>query len=352
MNNFFSKISTQEKIIFIKNLAVMIKAGIPILDSLRMLQAQSKSESMIQILTQISEDVAGGHSLASSLQKFNTVFDDFIVNLIKVGEISGILYQNLNYLAEELKKKQELKRKVLGAFIYPIIIMVATFSITSFLVIYIFPKILPVLKGLKGELPWTTKALIFLSDTFVNYGYLILGVTISIIILGWLIMKIENVRFMSHKLLLYLPLIGDMSRDYNIANFCRILAMLLKSDVKVVEALSITADTTNNLIYRKEFQQISHGISRGEEIFKYMEKNPHLFPLMLSQLIAIGESTGNLNDTLVYLSEFYEAKFDDTVKTLSVVLEPLLMVAMGTIVGFVAISIITPIYAITQNLTR
>ena len=350
MNKFFLSISTQEKIIFVKNLAVMMKAGVPILASLKILIKQTKSKSMIMILNQFSEDIANGHSLSSSLATFRNIFGDFFISIIRVGETSGILYENLNYLAEELKKKQELGRKVLGAFIYPIIIMIATFSITAFLTIYIFPKILPVLMGLKAELPWSTKGLIILSNLFVNHGlYLFLGI-IGIIILIWLILRIEKVRFFSHQVILYLPIIGSMSQNYNMANFCRTLGLLLKSDIKIVEALFITSETTNNLVYRQELQTISQEISKGEEIFKHLERNTHLFPVMLSQLVSIGETTGNLTETLIYLSDFYETKFDETIRTLSVILEPLLMIVMGLIVGFVAISIITPIYEITQNI--
>ncbi|MBI3459071.1 type II secretion system F family protein [Candidatus Azambacteria bacterium] len=216
--------------------------------------------------------------------------------------------------------------------------------------IYIFPKILPVLLGLKAELPWSTKGLIFLSNLFVNYGFVSVIGIIGLIILTWLILKIEKVRFRVHQVILYLPLVGGLSQNYNMANFCRTLGLLLKSDIKIVEALSITADTTNNLVYRQELRHISGDISKGEEISRHLEKNNHLFPIMLSQLVSIGETTGNLTDTLLYLSEFYENRFDETIKNLSIVLEPFLMIIMGTIVGFVAISIITPIYEITQNI--
>ncbi len=350
MNKFFFWIPLQEKIIFAKNLAVMIKAGMPILDSVKLLQKQARSKSMIEILGQITEDIANGQFLSTSLERFKGVFGDLMINVIRVGEASGILYENLNYLAEELNKKRELRRKVLSALIYPIIIVIATFIITGLLTVYIFPKILPIFKSLKVQLPITTRILINVSEFLLIYGvYVVFGIIIMIIS-AWLMLKIKSVRFFTDRLILYTPLVGDISQNYNMANFCRTLSLLLKSDVKVVEALSITADSLPNLIYRKEFKEIAKEISGGGEISKHLEKRQRLFPPMLSQLIAIGEATGNLSETLLYLSEFHEKKLDEMTKNLSTVLEPLLMVVMGAIVGFVALSIITPIYEVTQNL--
>ncbi|MFH1346918.1 MAG: type II secretion system F family protein [Spirochaetota bacterium] len=350
MNKFFFWVPLQEKIIFAKNLAVMIKVGMPILDSVRLLQKQARSKSMIKILGQITEDIANGQFLSTSLERFKNIFGDLTINIIRVGEASGILYENLNYLAEELDKKRELRHKVLSALIYPIFIVITTFIITGLLIIYIFPKILPIFKSLKVQLPITTRILINVSEFLLSYGvYVILGIII-IIIAAWLTLKIKPVRFFANRLILYMPLIGSISQNYNMANFCRTLSLLLKSDVKVVEALSITANSLTNLIYRKEFKEIAKEIASGEEISKHLKKRPHLFPLMLSQLIAIGETTGNLSETLLYLSEFHEKKLDETTKNLSTVLEPFLMVIMGAIVGFVALSIITPIYEVTQNL--
>ncbi len=350
MNNIFLKISVQEKILFVKNLAVMTKAGMPILDSLRLLQKQTQSKSMKKILEQISEDIANGQFLSTSMERYANIFGDFTVNIIRVGEASGILYENLNYLAEELKKKQELKRKIMGALIYPIIVVIATFSITGFLTVYIFPKILPVFKSLHVNLPITTKILISISGFLIVYGaHVIIGIVIAVI-LGWFVLKISTIRFLTHRLITYLPLFGNISQSYNMANFCRTLGLLLKSDIKVVEALSITANTLTNQVYKKELKAISIEIASGEEISKHLEKKSHLFPPMLSQLIAIGETTGNLSDTLLYLSEFYENKVDEVTKNLSTILEPVLMIVMGAIVGFIALSIITPIYEVTQGL--
>jgi len=350
--NIFLRVPVQEKILFAKNLAVMTKAGMPILDCLRLLQKQVKSKSMKKILNQFIEDVANGQFLSASLEKFKNIFGNFAVNIIRVGETSGILYENLNYLAEELTKKQALRRKVLSALIYPAIVVVATVAITGILIVYVFPKILPIFKSLKIVLPISTRILIALSEFLLAYGVYVAAGVVVLIIAGWLLTKVQLIRFSMHRLVLCLPIAGSLSQNYNMANFCRTLGLLLKSDIKVVEAINITSDTLTNLVYKKEFENMAREISRGEEISKHLEEEPHLFPSMLTQLVAIGETTGNLSETLLYLSGFYEEKFEEATKNLSTVLEPLMMLIMGAIVGFIAISIITPIYEITQGLKQ
>jgi len=350
--DIFLRVSAQEKILFAKNLAVMTKAGMPILDCLKLLQKQTKSKSMKKILSHLIEDVANGQFLSASLEHFKHIFGDFAVNIIRVGEASGILYENLSYLAEELAKKQALRRKILSALVYPTIIVTSTAAITGILTIYVFPKILPIFKSLKVALPLTTKILIAVSEFLLAYGAYVAAGIVVLAIIGWLLTKIQSIRFLMHRFLLYLPVAAGLSQNYNLANFCRTLGLLLKSDIKVVEAINITADTLNNLVYKKELKDLAKEIAGGEEISEHLEKKPHLFPLMLTQLIAIGEATGNLSETLLYLSEFYETKIDETAKSLSTILEPLMMLTMGAIVAFIAISIITPIYEITQGLKK
>jgi len=345
-------ISIKEKVIFAKRLAFLIRAGVPILESLRILRNQTKSGTRAKILDQVLKDVANGQYLSASLGKFQHIFDKFTINLIKIGEESGTLYENLNYLAEEMQKKQALYRKVLGAMIYPIFIIIATLGVSSLLTIYIFPKILPIFTSLNVNLPITTKALIWTSNFFNNYWlYLISGFVGLIIIFVFLMRTSEKFRFFTHKIILGLPLIGLISKNYHLANFCRTLGILIKSDIRIINAFSIASETTSSLVYKKELDGIAKDIVKGKKIVSYMKKSPKLFPSILTHLIEIGETTGRLDETLIYLSEMYETEVDELTKNLSTVLEPALMVFMGIIVGFIAVSIISPIYEITQNLS-
>lgn len=335
-----------------RHLAIMIKAGMPLLNSINLLQKQTKSKFLSKILADVSKDVSNGQFLSKSLEKYKNVFGELFINIIRVGETSGILPENLNYLSDELKKKSEIRRKVLGALIYPIIIVMATLGITLLLTVFIFPKILPVFASLKVNLPLSTKILIAASNLLTQNGLLIFGILIVLMIVFAVLLRIKRVKFYYHKLIHYLPLVGRMSRDVNIANFTRTLGLLLKSGVKIVEAVNITSDTLTNLVYKKELQLAASQIQKGESISKYLSARPALFPPMLVNMISVGENTGNLSETLIYLADFYTSEIDEITKNLSNVLEPALMVVMGALVGFVAISIITPIYEITQTVSR
>lgn len=342
----------QEKIIFTRHLAIIIKSGMTLIDALEMLKKQTKSRSFVKILDQVIKDVTGGQSLSDSLGKYKNIFGDLFVNFIRVGESSGALAENLEYLSQELKKKREIRKKITSAMIYPAVILVATVGIVALLVLFIFPKIFPVFTSLNVKLPVTTRLLIAGSDLIAKKGGIILALLAAAVLIFWLLLKIPKVRFYSHWLLLKMPLLGGMAVSVNMTSFSRTFGLLLKSGIKIVEAVNITADTLTNLIYRQELKALAVSIQKGETLAKHLTAKPHLFPAMASGMVAIGENTGNLSETLVYLSEFYESELDELVKNLTDVLEPLLMVTMGVVVGFIAISIITPIYGITQTVGR
>lgn len=351
--NFSSdtKLSTKKQTFFAKRLSFLIKSEVAMVESISLIRDQTKSKSEINIFNKIIADVKNGKSLAASLERCDGSFGNFAINIIKAGESSGTLTENLNYLADELKKKEQLRKKIMGALLYPIIITVATFGITGFLVGYIFPKITPVFASLKVKLPLSTRMIIGLTDIFRNYGiYIILGIIVIIIASVIIIKKNQKIRFFIDGLILRIPLSGPIAKNYNLTNTCRTLGILLKSGISVTEALTITSNTTENLQYKKAFYDVSRGVSKGKPISELISIYPNLFPPMLGHMIAVGEKSGNLSNTLIYLSEFYENEFDDQTKNLSSSIEPVLMVIMGVMVGFVAISVITPIYEITTNI--
>jgi type IV pilus assembly protein PilC len=346
----FLRLSLNDQIMFAKRLAMLVKGGMPLLAGLKMMKKQAKTKSSSKIIEILCTDVENGSYLSASLQQFNKIFGDFAVNLIHVGEVSGTLDDNLAYLADALKKKQALRRKVINAMVYPIVIITATLGITGLLTLYLFPKILPIFSSFDFELPWTTKALIGFSALITGYGlYIFLGLVLLAI--GFVFaMKNKKFKYKVHRIILSLPVIGNLAQGYQLANICRTYGILLKSDVQIVEAAKITAGTTSNIVYHQELLHISEKLSRGEKLSDHMLDKEKLFPPVLTQMLAVGESTGNLIDTLIYLSEMYENEVDDTTKNLSTVLEPALMVFVGLVVGFIAVSIITPIYEITQYL--
>jgi type II secretory pathway component PulF len=347
----FVRLSIKEQTLFAKRLSFLIKAGSPILEGLRML-SKFRSKAKTRIFDQIIKGVENGQSLSVSMAKFNHIFGDFAINIIKVGETIGILEQNLAYLAEELRKKHELRRKIISALIYPCFIIIATLGIVILLLTFVFPKVLPVFASLNMTLPWTTRLLIFASDFAVNYGVYFLGGALALAIAFLvLIKKNKKIKKATDGLILRLPLIGKMVQSYQLTNFFRTLGLLLKSGMTLSGALAIIGDSTPNLVYKNEIQKLAKNVTKGKKISSEIEKTTRLFPEISVHMIATGEFSGNLSETALYLADMYENEVDELTKNLSGALEPALMVTMGLIVGFMAISIITPIYAVTQHLS-
>ena len=348
---YFPRLSIKDQTIFAKRLSLLVKAGVPILEGLRMLKTAKSSTKNI-ILDSVISDVEAGNYLHTSLGKFKNIFGDFAINIIKVGEAGGILDQNLNYLAEELKKKHELRRKIISSLVYPVFIMLATLGVSGMLLIFVLPKILPVFESLSMQLPITTRILIGTSNFLIHYGLYLLAGLFLLAVLVWALKKYsDRVCLALDKMMIKIPLLGRVAMGYQMTNFCRTLGLLLRSGIKINDAVSITADTTENFAYKMEYKKLADSVSKGKRISVYLEKKPKMFPEIMAQMVAIGENTGDLSDTLLYLSEMYENEVDDMTKNLSSALEPVLMIFMGIIVGFMAVSIITPIYEITQNLS-
>lgn len=331
-------------------MAILVKAGIPVLQALEILQKQVRSPLAAKVFKTLIADVENGQFLATSLNRFPGVFGEFAVNMIRLGELSGSLHQNFTYVAEELKKKQLLRHKILSAMVYPIFIVIATFGITALLILYIFPKILPIFKSLEFSLPWTTRSLIALSNFFIHSWVWVLSALPVLIIIALLLTRFQPTKFWLDRLALTIPVLGRLLRSYHMANLCRTLGLLLRSDVMIVEATLITASTTLNLVYQRELRAMAEKVTAGGKLSEHMQSRTKLFPAIFSQMVTVGETTGNLSETLRFLQEMYEQEVEELTKNLTTVIEPVLMVFMGLVVGFIAISIITPIYEITRRI--
>jgi type II secretory pathway component PulF len=346
------RVSKGDQISFAKRLAMILRSGMPIMEGLHMLKDESHSRSSTFVYERLIASVSEGQPLSRGLTEFQQFFGDFAINIVRVGEASGTLHENLEYLAEELKRKQALKRKVVGALIYPALIMVATTGIVIMLTVFIFPKILPIFQSVKATLPWSTRSLIAISNFLGAHG-----ITLALTLLALAVGSVTGMRLVPafhlfvDRSILRIPLLGRLSQYYNVANISRTLSLLLKSDVRIVQAIELVADSTTNLSYRTELYAARERIIKGQKIATQFREKPNLFPPLMGQMIAVGESTGNLSGTLEYISAMYEEDINELTKNLTTLIEPILMIVMGLVVGFIAVSIITPIYSITSNLS-
>ncbi len=347
---FNTKLGLKAQIFFIKRLSFLIRAEVPLVQALQILSQQS-GEKMRSTIETITRDVSNGQLLSRSLQKNETFLGGFAIQMIQVGEHSGTLSDNLEYLAEELKKRHTLQKKVISAFVYPVVVFVATIGIVLFLILYLFPKIIPVFSSLHMQLPLSTRMLIVISKYIHDYWLSgIIGIVGLFTITILTIKKNERVRMLFDRVLLRVPLFGAVIQSYNLTHITRICGILLRSGLPLSETLQIVSSVVQNRVYQKCVENSVLAIGRGETLSSSLKKHDAVFPSISIQIISVGEASGNLASSLLYLSDFFEQEVDEFTKNVSNIIEPLLMLVMGLLVGFIAISIITPIYGITQNL--
>ena len=347
---FGNRVSIKDQVIFFKRLSMMLRAQMPIVTALSMIETEVSKGSLTKITSTVIASISSGQTLGNALTPYKHIFGYFCLSIVAVGERSGTLPESLDYIAVELKKKHELRKQILGALIYPAIVVVATLAITIFLVVYIFPKIVPIFLSVQTTLPWSTRFLMSVSNFLSVYGWYIISLMVLIGVCLPFILKIKGVNYYFSLMILYTPIIGPLCRYFNLAQISRTLGLLLTNDIPIITSLDITSNSLNNSIYKDRLQAVRFEILTGKSIASELQKYPHLFPPLFIQMVQAGEKTGSLPVTLTYVSEIYESDIKDITKNLTTILEPLLMLFMGLMVGFIAISIITPIYGITQNL--
>ncbi len=346
-----SRISLEQKIVFAKNLSVMLKSGLTIVDGLEILKEQFTGRFK-KLLEEISFSVRSGSSLAEALSRYPKVFSEMFINVIGAGEIAGTFEESMANVAEQLEKEKDLKSKIKGAMFYPVLILVAAFLMGVTISFLVLPKITPLFEGLNVELPFTTKALIWFSNLVRDNGLVLFSSLIAFVIAFFYIIKQKFSYPVTHFVMLKIPIIGSIIKQSNLIRFFRVLGTMLKSGLNIDEALEIAGKTISNYYYRKSIVTINKSITKGAKLSVLLGDNKKLYSLMSVRMIKVGEETGHLEETLLYLADSYEKEVDTATKTLSTVIEPVLLLFIGLVVAFLALSIITPIYEITGNIQR
>lgn len=344
--------SGKDKMLFARHLAVMLDAGIPLHEALGVFAEEGNSESMRYIVSVAINDLSDGETLNSSIAKFPKLFEPFFINIMRVGEESGSLAASLRYLEIQIKKSQDLSSKVRSALMYPAIVFTGAIVVASYLAFVMLPKLLPLFSTLNVDLPVTTKMLLGSSKWLSTNWEWFLGGVIVWIISTSLLWRIRAVRYASHRFLLVVPVLGSLMREVQMTQFSRILSTLHTSGVHIVDALKITAESLTNLVFRQRLMEIASLVEKGENIGEQLKASPQLFSRTSASMVAVGEKTGKLSESLLSCAEFSEREVDIYTKNLSAMIEPFTLMFVGGIVGFVALSIITPIYKLTQGLSR
>lgn len=347
-----NKISNQERVDFVKNLAVMLKSGIVINEALGTLSSQVKSKIFKNIISEIKNEVERGTSLAEAFEKKKKIFGNIFISLIKVGESSGTLEENLLFLSDWLERSNDLKKQISAVTLYPKIVLVATIVLGGGLAVFVLPRLVPLFTSLRVKLPLATRILLAVSIFVQKFWLLTIFGIAGIIVFFILINKIYFVRRFFDAFYLKIPFFGDIIIDYQLALISQIFSTLFKSGISINEALLIVSEGATNIYYQESILKMKERVVQGVALSEAMRQYPKIYPENLINIVAVGEKSGNLEKSFFYLAEFYSKEVNNKVKRLPTVIEPLLLILIGLIVGFVALSIIAPIYELTRGFSQ
>ena len=342
------RISASDVTTFTRQLATMANAGLPITEALLILRQQTKG-AMQKVVAQILTDVEGGESLSIAMARHPQVFSPTYIALLKSGEVGGVIDEVLARLADNLEKQQEFSGKVKGALIYPAIIVVGMFVVGLVMMIFVIPRLTSLYGDFDAELPTATKILIGISGFFVNFWPFLI-----ILIGGGLwgfsaYRKTPAGKRRTDELIFKLPIIGQLQREVILTELTRTLALMVGAGVSILEALNITAGVVGNEVVADALKDASKQVEKGFPIAYSFSKHPEAFPFILSQMVAVGEETGKMEEVLGKVSHVFEVESDQKVKGLTSAVEPLVMIILGLGVGFLVIAIILPIYNLTSQ---
>lgn len=337
-----NRVSVKDKVVFSRQFATMINAGIPLTQSLAILQQQSANPTLKKALGDITKQVEGGAPLSEAMAGHPKIFSDIYVNLVKAGEAGGMLDQVMERLAVQQEKDAELLGKVRGAMIYPGVITTVTIGVFVFLMVAIVPNLANIFEGLGSELPWYTQLMMSISKTLTSYGLYILGALIAIIVFGVRYVHTPVGKRQLDRLLLKTPVFGTIIMKVNVARFSRTFGSLMAAGIPVIEALNVTASALGNTVFQDNLHEVARKVKAGKNISEPL-KSMAVFPPVVSQMMAVGEETGKLDEILIKLASFYEKEVDATVSAIASIIEPFLILALGGMVGFIVISVFGPL---------
>ncbi|HHH80675.1 MAG TPA: type II secretion system F family protein [candidate division Zixibacteria bacterium] len=330
---------------FTRQFAVMIEAGLPLVQCLDILAAQTTNKVLAKIIANVRDTVSSGSTLADALAKEKKVFDQLYVSMIEAGEVGGALDVILKRLADYREKADAIKRKIKGALTYPAIMLVMLVLISFVMLTFVIPIFAGMFEGLGAELPKPTQIVINLSNWLKGNMHFLIGGVILIIIIYKLMRKNSKTRYYLDYLFLKLPLFGMLIRKTAVARFSRTLGTLIQSGVNIIDALQVTAKTAGNDVIARAIKNAIIAISQGETIARPLEES-RVFPPMVVQMINVGEKTGNLDTMLAKIADFYEEEVDSAVETLTAMIEPLMTVVMGIVVGGLLVAMYLPMFDI------
>ena len=346
------KVKSDHIVMFTRQLSAMVGAGVPLLRSLSSLEKHTESAALKTILADVVKDVEGGASLADALAKHPNTFSDVYVNMVRAGEAAGILDEILRRLALQQEKNATIRKKVKSAMAYPMVLVVITVIAFFGLMIFVIPQIGKILTDLGGpdaELPAITLMMLGISNFLTSYWFIIIPAIGGGVFLLMRYIKTPKGKSQFHHLVLKIPGIKSIITKVVIARFARTFSALMGAGVAVLESLEVTAHAVGNVVYEQALLNAGEAVKNGDQLSNVIDKNP-LFPSIVAQMLAVGEETGQTDKVLVKVADFYEEEVDVAIDGLSSIIEPVMIVLMGSMVGLIAASVMVPIASLSQNI--
>jgi type IV pilus assembly protein PilC len=343
LNIFKPKIKSKDLVLFSRQMSTLVSAGVPIVQGLSILSEQIENPAFKTVVAKVQEDIESGQAIADAMRKHPNAFTDLYVSMIRAGELGGILDVILERLSAYLESTEALKGKVKGAMIYPIVVGSIAGAVTIFLLTFVIPTFKEIFSSFGAELPFVTQMLINLSDLMRKYFIVVVLFPVGIIIGFKQLRKSEVGERKTDELSLKIPVFGLLLRKVAIAKFTRTFGTLIKSGVPILQALDTVAKTSGNKVIEKSIMQARESIREGERIADPL-KRAGVFPPMVIQMISVGEETGNLDTMLSKIADFYDQEVDVAVKGLTSMIEPIIIVAMGLVIGTIVIAMFLPMF--------
>ncbi len=348
--SFFASVKEIEKINFARHMSSMLSAGLPVSRALSVLERQAKNPELKKVLASVQDKIRGGGTLSAGLESFPKYFSKMFVAMIRAGEESGNMEEGLDTVAVQMEKNYELKRRVRGAMIYPLVILGVMVIVGALMLTFIVPTLAAVFDDIGAELPIQTRAVIWVSDTLANNFLLVLlGVLVFFTSTVLFFRTAKGKRFLD-TVFLKIPFIKTIVKEVNAARTSRTLSSLLTAGVDVVPALEITENVIQNSYYKPIIRLAQERIQKGEQISEVFIENQHLFPVFVGEMMSVGEETGKISEMLKGVAVFFEGEVEQKTKNMSTIIEPVLMVVIGVAVGFFAVSMLMPMYSILEQI--
>lgn len=343
-------VSLSEKLMFMRNLKVMVGAGVPLPKTLEILALQTNSSQLRRALSDTKEKIVQGEALSFAMSRHPAIFSDLFVNMIKAGEESGTMEGVLSHLTLQLEREHELKSKIQGALMYPAVVVIAMIGVGIIMLVSIVPNLAKTFKEVGVPLPPTTRLVIGLGEFLSHYWYIALLLFLVFGFVSWRLMKSKQGKTFLDGLVLRIPFVASLVKKINAAFFARTLSSLVGAGIPIVKSLEITGTVLDNQYFKETLSRAAEEVRKGAKLSAALQGSSHLYPLVVLQMLEVGEETGQTGEILAKLADFFEDEVSAVTKNLASVIEPVLMLIMGAVVGFFAVSMIQPMYSILGSI--